>query len=229
MDNLINFIQNLYFSTMKIFQIAFLFFLISCGNEIIEKRPNPREVKDTVQLDKAEINDLNLGDSIRAVINHAKWQATQQVTYDPAYVVLKYPNGDVPANKGVCTDVIIRAYRAINIDLQKLVHEDIKANPRRYKNIAQPDANIDHRRCSTLIPFFTSHATSLPISNEDRDYKPGDIVFWNISRGHVGLVIDEKIPNTNRYYIVHNIGIGPQKEDILFGAEIVGHFSYTPW
>ena len=75
MDNLINFIQNLYFSTMKIFQIAFLFFLISCGNEIIEKRPNPREVKDTVQLDKAEINDLNLGDSIRAVINHAKWQS----------------------------------------------------------------------------------------------------------------------------------------------------------
>ena len=228
MENFINFKQNLYFSTMKIFQIAFLFFIISCGNEIIEKRPNPSEAKDTVQLDEAEINDLDLGDSIRAVINHAKWQATQQVTYDPAYVVLKYPNGDVPANKGVCTDVIIRAYRAINIDLQKLVHEDIKANPRRYGNPIL-DANINHRRCSTLIPFFKKHATSLPISDLEEDYKPGELVFWNIARGHVGLVIDEKIPNTNRYYIVHNIGIGPQKEDILFRDEIVGHFSYTPW
>jgi len=214
---------------MKIVKIAFLFFLISCVNENQEKRPIPREVKNTVQLDEAGINDLNLGDSIRTIVNHAKWQATQQVTYDPSYVVLKYPNGDVPANKGVCTDVIIRAYRAINIDLQKLVHEDIKANPSRYKKIARLDANIDHRRCSTLIPFFTSHATSLPISNEDRDYKPGDLVFWDIARGHVGLVIDEKVPGTNRYYIVHNICCGPQKEDVLFGAEIVGHFSYTPW
>jgi uncharacterized protein YijF (DUF1287 family) len=228
MEIFINFKQNLYFSTMKLFQITFLFFLISCGNEIIEKRPNPREAKDTVQLEEAKINDLDLGDSIRAVINHAKWQTTQQVTYDPAYVVLKYPNGDVPANKGVCTDVIIRAYRAINIDLQKLVHEDIKANPRRYGNPIL-DANINHRRCSTLIPFFKKHAMSLPISDLEEDYKPGDIIFWKIARGHVGLVIDEKVPNTNRYYIVHNIGIGPQKEDILFRDEIVGHFSYTPW
>ncbi len=228
MENFINFKQNLYFSTMKIFQIAFLFFIISCGNEIIEKRPNPSEAKDTVQLDEAGINELDLGDSIRAVINHAKWQATQQVTYDPAYVVLKYPNGDVPANKGVCTDVIIRAYRAINIDLQKLVHEDIKANPRRYGNPIL-DANINHRRCNTLIPFFTSHATSLPISNEGSDYKPGELVFWNIARGHVGLVIDEKVPGTNRYYIVHNICCGPQKDDVLFEYPIKAHFSYTPW
>ena len=168
MDIFINFKQNLYLSTMKIIQIAFLFFLISCGNEIVEKRSEPREAKDTVQLDEVVINDLDLGDSIRAVINHAKWQATQQVTYDPAYVVLKYPNGDVPANKGVCTDVIIRAYRAINIDLQKLVHEDIKANPRRYGNPIL-DANINHRRCSTLIPFFKKHATSLPISDLEED------------------------------------------------------------
>lgn len=220
--------KNLFLFKMKLFKIAFLFFLFSCGNEINEKRPILREVKDTVQVDETELNNLDLGDSILAVINHAKWQTTQQVTYDPAYVVLKYPNGDVPANKGVCTDVIIRAYRATNIDLQKLVHEDIKANPRRYGNPIL-DANINHRRCRTLIPFFTSHATSLPISNEDRDYKPGDLVFWDIAKGHVGLVIDEKIPNTSRYYIVHNIGSGPQKEDILFIARIVGHFSYTPW
>lgn len=214
---------------MKIFKIALLFFLISCANESLGKRPDHREVKDTVQIDEVGINDLDLGDSIKTVINHAKWQATQQVTYDPTYVVLKYPNGDVSPNKGVCTDVIIRAYRAINIDLQKLVHEDIKSNPRRYKNIAQPDANIDHRRCSTLIPFFTSHATSLPISNDGSDYKPGEVVFWDIARGHVGLVIDEKVPGTDRYYVVHNICCGPQKEDVLFSAEIVGHFSYTPW
>ena len=215
---------------MKIFKIALLFFLISCANESLGKRPFSKEVQDALLIDASNTNNLiHIGDSIKTVINHAKWQATQQVTYDPAYVVLKYPNGDVPANKGVCTDVIIRAFRAINIDLQKLVHEDIKANPRRYKKIAQPDANIDHRRCSTLIPFFTSHATSLPISNEGSDYKPGELVFWDIARGHVGLVIDEKVPGTNRYYVVHNICCGPQKEDVLFEYPIKAHFSYTPW
>ena len=219
---------------MKIYIPILLFLLVSCfSNGDAQKKENT-EIKDTLQVrienDESQIKDLSLlSDSIIKVIEHAKWQATQQVTYDPAYVVLKYPNGDVPANKGVCTDVIIRAFRAINVDLQKLVHEDIKANPRRYKNITQPNANIDHRRCSTLIPFFTSHATSLPISNEDSDYKPGDIIFWNIARGHVGLVIDEKVPGTNRYYIVHNIYSGPQKEDVLFEYPIKGHFSYTPW
>ena len=219
---------------MKIYIPILLFLLVSCfSNGDAQKKENT-EIKDTLQVrienDESQIKDLSLlSDNIIKVIEHAKWQTTQQVTYDGSYINISYPNGDVPANIGVCTDVIIRAYRAVDIDLQKLVHEDIKANPRRYKNITQPNANIDHRRCSTLIPFFTSHATSLPISNEDSDYKPGDIIFWNIARGHVGLVIDEKVPGTNRYYIVHNIYSGPQKEDVLFEYPIKGHFSYTPW
>ena len=172
---------------------------------------------------------ISLSDSIKKVIEHAKWQTTQQVAYNGAYVRLEYPNGDVPANTGVCTDVIIRAFRACKIDLQQLVHEDVINNRSRYSHIKRPNTDIDHRRCSNLIPFFKKHAKTLPIGNQDEDYKPGDIVFWELPLDHVGIVIDEKVPNTNRYYIVHNIGGGPQKEDVLFNFDIVGHFNYAPW
>jgi uncharacterized protein len=218
---------------MKIYIPILLFLLVSCvSNGDAQKKENT-DIKDTLQVkiehDEGLIKDLSLlSDSIIKVIEHAKWQTTQQVTYDASYFNISYPNGDVPANIGVCTDVIIRAYRAVNIDLQKLVHEDIKTNRGRYGNPIL-DANINHRRCRTLIPFLKKHATSLPVSDLEEDYKPGDIIFWDIANGHVGLVIDEKVPNTNRYYIVHNIGSGPQKEDVLFIAEIVGHFNYAPW
>jgi uncharacterized protein YijF (DUF1287 family) len=167
----------------------------------------------------------------KEVIDHAIWQTTQDVTYDGSYVKLDYPNGDVPANKGVCTDVIIRAYRAINVDLQSLIHRDMKeAFPvycKRYKSKVI-DKNIDHRRTQNMQTYFTRQGAKIPVSYRGSDYKPGDIVFWSIANGHVGMVVDKKVPGTNRYYVVHNIGSGPKMEDFLFGLTIVDHYRWNP-
>lgn len=161
------------------------------------------------------------------VIDHAKWQTTQKVTYDGSYRQIDYPNGDVPANIGVCTDVIIRAYRAIDVDLQQLVHEDILSDMSAY-GIKKADSNIDHRRCSNLKIFFKRQGAKQPITKNAEDYLPGDIVFWDVAYGHVGIVVDKKVPGTDRYYIVHNIGSGPQMVDFLFATTIVDHYRWNP-
>jgi uncharacterized protein YijF (DUF1287 family) len=165
----------------------------------------------------------------QSVVDHAIWQTTQDVTYDGSWRKIDYPGGDVPANIGVCTDVIIRAYRAIDVDLQVLIHQDMKkALPeynKRYKTKVI-DRNIDHRRTQNMETFFTRQGAKLPITNKGSDYKPGDIVFWNIAFGHVGIVVDEKVPGTDRYKIVHNIGAGPEKEDFLFVGDITGHYRW---
>lgn len=163
------------------------------------------------------------------VIAHAVWQTTQEVTYDGRYISMSYPNGDVPANIGVCTDVVIRAYRAIDIDLQKLIHEDMLVarviyNKKYYTK--KIDKNIDHRRTQNMQTFLKRKGTSVVITKNATDYQPGDLVFWDIANGHVGIVIDKKVPNTNRYYMVHNIGGGPEIEDFLFNAKIVDHFRW---
>lgn len=167
--------------------------------------------------------------AIQKIVDHAKWQSTQQVTYNGKYVQLKYPGGDVPPNIGVCTDVIIRAYRSIDIDLQKLVHEDILANKVEYDKRMyygkKIDSNIDHRRTFNLRTFFTRKGAKQPI---DSDYLPGDIVFWDVAAGHVGIVIDIKVPGTNRYYVVHNICCGPKIEDFLYRAKIIDHYRWIP-
>jgi uncharacterized protein YijF (DUF1287 family) len=167
-------------------------------------------------------NDAN---KIQKIINHAKWQSTQDVTYDGRYMRIGYPGGDVPPNIGVCTDVIIRAYRSVNIDLQKLIHEDIVNNPGVY-NVKKVDSNIDHRRVPNMKRFLKRKGAQKSVTYNESDYLPGDIVFWNVAAGHVGLVTDIKIPNTNRYLVVHNIGAGPQIEDFLFRAQIVDHYRW---
>lgn len=155
----------------------------------------------------------------------------QNVTYDPAYYRIAYPNGDVPAHIGVCTDVIIRAYRKLNIDLQKEVHEDMKSNFNVYPTIwgrSGPDKNIDHRRVPNLMTFFKRHGTVKKISTEPNDYQPGDIVCWNLGGGtnHIGIVIRRKSEDGQRHLIVHNIGKGQVVEDFLFKARIIGHYRY---
>ncbi len=156
----------------------------------------------------------------------------QNVTYLPAYVVIPYPNGDVPPKTGVCSDVVIRAYRKLGIDLQKEVHLDMVSNfslyPRLW-NMKKPDANIDHRRVPNLMTFFKRHGTSLKITNNPKDYVPGDIVCWKLSEGitHIGIV-SSKLPSSgNTYQIIHNIGNGQQLEDCLFDFTIIGHFRYS--
>jgi uncharacterized protein YijF (DUF1287 family) len=169
--------------------------------------------------------------AIKEVIDHAIWQTTQDVTYDGKYVKLDYPNGDVPSNTGVCTDVIVRAYRAIDVDLQSLIHVDMrKALPvycKRYKSNVV-DKNIDHRRTQNMQTYFTRQGAKIPVSYRGADYKPGDLVFWRIANGHVGIVTDKKVPGTNRYYVVHNIGSGPRMEDFLFALTIVDHYRWNP-
>jgi Uncharacterized protein conserved in bacteria len=155
----------------------------------------------------------------------------QNVRYDPAYFQLDYPNGDVPADRGVCTDVIIRAYRKLGIDLQKEVHEDMKANFDKYpKNwgLSRPDRNIDHRRVPNLMTFFTRHGTVKKISQTPDDYEPGDIVCWNLGGGitHIGIVVKGKSTDKQRHLIVHNIGAGQVLEDCLFNHRIIGHYTY---
>jgi uncharacterized protein YijF (DUF1287 family) len=153
------------------------------------------------------------------------------VRYDPDYVRLAYPGGDVPADTGVCTDEVIRAYRAVGIDLQKEVHEDMAANFAAYSRKwgrREPDPNIDHRRVPNLIVFFSRKGESLPITDRAEDYAPGDLVTWDLGRGltHIGMVVDRKTLFTRRYMIVHNIGEGPKLEDVLFDWKITGHYRY---
>lgn len=154
-----------------------------------------------------------------------------RVFYDPSYFSIDYPNGDVPKDRGVCTDVVIRAYRKLGIDLQKEVHEDMKANFSIYpKNwgLTSTDRNIDHRRVPNLMTFFGRKGEVRPKSMNEADYEPGDIVCWNLGGGilHIGLVVNQKSNDGKRYLIVHNIGSGQVAEDVLFDWKIIGHYRY---
>lgn len=153
-----------------------------------------------------------------------------EVTYDGSYRSISYPNGDVPVNIGVCTDVIIRAYRKMGVDLQKEIHEDILKNRAAYWRVKSPDTNIDHRRVPNMQVFFKLHGEVLQISKEPNDYKPGDIVCWKLGgKGgidHIGLVVNRKSIDEKRYLVIHNIGGGQNIEDFLFGDLIVGHYRF---
>ena len=157
------------------------------------------------------------------------------VIYDGSYVSLAYPNGDVPSGTGVCTDVIIRSYRGIGIDLQKLVHEDMRGNfalypSKRIWNLNSTDRNIDHRRVPNLQTYFERHGTSLAISADKADYNVGDIVTWILPGNlpHIGMVIDQINVASGNKMIVHNIGQGPKIEDMIFDYKITGHYRFEP-
>lgn len=162
----------------------------------------------------------------------AKERTNHTVRYEPAYIRIPYPGGDVPADTGVCTDEIIRIYRAVGIDLQKEVHEDMAAHfssyPRKWRwGMGRPDSNIDHRRVPNLMVFFQRKGESLPITRQAGDYRPGDLVTYDLGGNvpHIAIVVDQK-GSGGRYMIVHNIGRGPQMEDVLFNWKITGHYRY---
>lgn len=165
-------------------------------------------------------------------LSAAALERTQhQVRYDPAYVRIPYPGGDVPADTGVCTDVVIRSYRQLGTDLQQEVHEDMRQHFSLYPDywgLTKPDTNIDHRRVLNLRVFFARKGQSLDISQEASAYQPGDLVTWRLPGGlpHIGIVIDQKTEDAQRPLIVHNIGAGPKAEDILFKFPITGHYRY---
>jgi len=162
-------------------------------------------------------------------------RTTNDVAYDGSYRSIGYPGGDVPENVGVCTDVIIRSYRKLGIDLQKLVHEDMQNNftlypSKRIWGLSKPDKNIDHRRVPNLQAYFERHANVLSKSKKVSDYKTGDIVTWMLPGNlpHIGMVINESSQDTGNPLIVHNIGRGPQKSDMLFDYKITGHYRFVP-
>ena len=167
------------------------------------------------------------------LVEAAVERTSHQVRYDASYFVIDYPGGDVPAEVGVCTDEVIRSYRAVGVDLQKEVHEDMgrdfSAYPRKW-GLKKPDPNIDHRRVPNLMTFFERQGASLPVTADARDYRPGDIVTWDLNSQmtHIGIVVN--VPSEadlSRMLIVHNIGAGPQMEDVLFNWKITGHYRYT--
>jgi uncharacterized protein len=168
-------------------------------------------------------------------VNAAIDRTTHEVHYDGSYFLIPYPNGDVPSNIGVCTDVVIRAYRAIGTDLQKLVHEDMAQNFSQYPSkriwgLKSPDKNIDHRRVPNLQTYFSRHGVILAISSNKKDYAAGDIVTWMLPGylPHIGIVTNKISSSTGNPLIAHNIGAGPNLDDMLFNYKITGHYRYVP-
>lgn len=148
--------------------------------------------------------------------------------YDPSYVALRYPGGDIPLDRGVCADVVVRAFRAIGVDLQQAVHEDMARNFRDYPqmwNLRGPDANIDHRRVPNLMRFFERKGKAL---GRDASWEPGDVVAWMLPNGlyHIGIVSNVRNGSNSDYAVVHNIGAGAQREDVLRAFKIIGHYRW---
>jgi len=168
----------------------------------------------------------------KIVVEAAQSQTKERVVYDGRYFKLAYPGGDLPAGIGVCTDVVVRAFRKAGVDLQVAVHEDMKKNfsayPQKWGRRA-PDTNIDHRRVPNLMTFFTRQGASLPVTKKPADYAAGDLVTWDLGGGltHIGVVVADPLGGT-KPLIVHNIGRGPKREDVLFDWAITGHYRYAP-
>lgn len=168
-----------------------------------------------------------------ALVAAARSQIGKTLRYDPAYVRLAYPNGDVPLDRGVCSDVVIRALRHMKVDLQVKVHEDMRdhfdAYPTRWK-LKTPDPNIDHRRVPNLETYFRRQGLELPASEDPADYLPGDFVTWRLpgELPHIGVVSDRRTADGARPLILHNIGEGTREEDVLFAWKPTGHFRYFP-
>jgi hypothetical protein len=164
----------------------------------------------------------------KQLIAAAVARAQVHVRYSGAYARIGYPNGDVAPDTGACTDEIIRIYRAVGIDLQKEVHEDMAAHLSDYPiHGRSTDTNIDHRRVPNLQVFFAKYGAKLPVSMHAGDYRPGDIVAWNLDgkHTHIGMVVDQTSVGV-RHKVLHNIGEGPKIEDVLFNWSIIGHYRY---
>ena len=206
--------------------LGLLCFFIS-ANSFAQQQSQIINQSSSIELQRLAFS-LNLVDASLERLKH-------KVTYDGSYRKIAYPGGDVPNNIGVCTDVVIRAYRKLGIDLQERVHRDMLNSFAQYPNLPKwnrmrPDTNIDHRRVLNLRVFFARNGASLRISTDSNDYLPGDLVTWDIKPGmpHIGVVTHQVSKDRTRPLIVHNIGKGPKLDDILFTMRITGHYRYQP-
>lgn len=188
-------------------------------------RPNAIPMPEAKKLYRSA-NDTSM-----VVVRNAASQILYTSSYDPSYTQLSYPGGDVPRDRGVCSDVVVRAFRAAGIDLQKELHEDMTENFTAYPalwGLKQPDPNIDHRRVANLMVFFERKGVALGITRNPERFLPGDVVAWKLDNGrlHIGIVDSTTADNHTRYLILHNIGSGVEREDALFRWEIIGHYRY---
>jgi uncharacterized protein len=171
------------------------------------------------------------GSFTKRLIGAAVAQTTSRVTYDGSYRRIAYPGGDVPAHIGVCTDLVVRAYRAVGVDLQVRVHEDMTAAFAAYPRawgLSRPDSNIDHRRVPNLQTYFRRRGAARGVSTNASDYAAGDLVTWMLPGNvpHIGLVTDQRSADGQRPLMAHNIGRGPEIEDMLFAFPVTGHYRY---
>lgn len=201
---------------------AAIIFLVSC---------QPADVRHHGAFEEPPISEMPAG-PVRAVVESAAQQTKITTGYTQDYFVIPYPDGDVPPETGACSDVVIRAFRAAGVDLQKELHEDMAANfgayPRKW-GLTKPDTNIDHRRVPNLQRFFERRGKSLSVTNNAEDYRPGDVVSWDLDgKGttHIGIVSNVRARDSERRLIFHNIGAGAKAEDRLFEWKVTGHYRY---
>jgi uncharacterized protein YijF (DUF1287 family) len=214
-------------STLILLALALLL-AAACQRQIartLQPLKPPEQQTETVPLPARSSPQLKL------TIDGAVDQIGKTTSYDPSYQKIDYPNGDVPIETGVCSDVLVRAFRKGGIDLQKDLHEDMKGNFSAYPTkwgLSKTDANIDHRRVPNLQAYFSRKGKSLSSTSGSENFLPGDIVTWDLGGGvdHVGIVVNVWSKPAQRYLIVHNIGAGTRMEDVLFAWKITGHYRY---
>ena len=206
--------------------ITILFLTFAGCQQRTVVRPPVRE--SLVGTPRQEELPASASPQLKQFLASASEQTTITTGYDPSYVALDYPGGDVAPETGVCSDVLVRAFRKAGIDLQKEVHEDMTAAWSSYPRdwgAARPDSNIDHRRVLNLMTFFKRKGKTLPVTSNREQYLPGDIVAWDLGGGieHIGIV-SNLLTEPARLQIIHNIGAGAKAQDVLFNWKIIGHY-----
>ena len=208
--------------------LIFSGFLFGCGGV---GPPGSSESRISDLPERPPVSEI-LSEPVRKELESAHQQLQTTPGYSQDYFVIPYPGGDVPAGTGACTDVVIRAFRAAGVDLQKEVHEDMATNfdsyPKKW-GLTRTDTNIDHRRVPNLQTFFSRKGKSLPVTHIAKDYQPGDVVTWDLDgRGmtHIGLVSNIWDENSGHYLIIHNIGGGVSAEERIFAWKVTGHYRY---
>ena len=215
---------------IRFFGLLLLGFLLACQTNFSTVAQQDQAFSSNA-AEKPKLAEI-VSPEVRKILESAYRQIEITKNYDPKYVVITYPNGDVPMEKGVCTDVVIRSFRNAGVDLQREVHEDMRLNFSVYPNkwnLKSPDTNIDHRRVPNLQTYFSRRGKSLIVTTKGENYKPGDVVSWDLDgKGltHIGLVSDVWNERTKRYSIIHNIGAGAVLEDRIFDWKITGHYRY---
>ncbi|HEY6045892.1 MAG TPA: DUF1287 domain-containing protein [Pyrinomonadaceae bacterium] len=205
-----------------------LMLVVACQHQAARTRP---PLKPPEQQTEVRALLANSSPNLKRLIDGAIEQVGVTTSYDPSYQKLQYPNGDVPMETGVCSDVIVRAFRKASIDLQQDVHEDMTGNFSSYPTkwgLTGTDANIDHRRVPNLQTFFARKGKQVATTGSADTFMPGDVVTWDLGGGvdHVGIVVNVWYKPSQRYLIVHNIGAGAQMEDVLFAWKLTGHYRY---